>query len=175
MLLVGFPDRGSPPGDARPRAVHGAYTLPGSALSAAHARGLVHRDIKPDNVFITTGGTANVLDFGVARPLLESPMESLRSSVLRRRGPHEVASPTRSSCSRASPPRIGRQQRDARSLHTDLKPMPATARRQGPGCQTRTGLTQPPSADGAKRRENVEEISFVPSGGGAKLTVIIDS
>jgi serine/threonine protein kinase len=54
------------------------------ALGAAHAQGITHRDLKPDNIFVTTTGRTKILDFGIAklRPDISGMSDATRTGAL---------------------------------------------------------------------------------------------
>jgi len=70
------------------------FIAAGRGLIAAHEKGLVHRDFKPDNVMVGRDGQVRVMDFGLARQITDKPGSRQRPRGMVVRADMEVGTGT---------------------------------------------------------------------------------
>ena len=139
------------------------------ALHAAHASGIIHRDIKPGNLLVTADGAIKVTDFGIARALEAAPVTQTARSL----GTAQYVSPEQAQglpltpatdlyslgvvayeCLSGRPPFRAETPVAIALLHLNEQPPPLPAGRAGRACGSWSGAAvQGPRAAPGQRRE----------------------
>jgi eukaryotic-like serine/threonine-protein kinase len=137
-----------------PRKAIDAARQVAEGLAAAHDKGIVHRDVKPDNLFVTADGRVKILDFGIAKLTASAEEDGGRTGL-----PTDTAAGTVVGTARyMSPEQIRGETVDARSdifslglvLYEMLAGHPAFARDTVPETMTAILKEEAPELDAAK-------------------------
>src|ERR1700723_1527859 len=132
------------------------------ALEAAHSHGIIHRDVKPANIFITEQREAKILDFGLAKlaPKLKNETGSVDSALLPQ-SEMELTSPGTAigTVAYMSPEQARGEELDAR---TDLFSFGAVLYEMGTGQRAFTGKAPATVFDAILNREPAPLASLNP-------------